>query len=326
MNTTRRTLLGSSLALPFIARDAFAQGAYPNAPIRMIVPFAAGGTADIFARFVAEHLRTSLGRPVVVENVGGAGGMVGITQLARANPDGYTIGLASTSSLAINPILSKATITYKVEDLAPISQIATVPNVLAVNPGKIPAKTVPELIAYLKSKPDQVTYGSAGVGTSQHLAAELFQQMAGVSMVHVPYRGSSQMVPDLLSGTVELTFDNVPLILPYAKEGKLRFLATATPQRADFDKNLPAVSEFLPGFEATAWHGFLAPAKTPKPIIETLSKSIQEMMAMPATKERFAELGATAVVSTADDFATKIAVETKRWQDVIEARGIKLEG
>lgn len=325
MNIHRRALLGSSLALPFLAREGFAQGAWPNGPIRMIVPFAAGGTADIFARFVAEHLRTALGKPVVVENVGGAGGMVGITQLARANADGYTIGLASTSALAINPTLSKATITYKVEDLAPISQIATVPNVLAVNPGKIGAKTVPELIAYLKSKPDTVTYGSSGVGTSQHLAAELFQQMAGVSMIHVPYRGSSQMVPDLLSGAVELTFDNVPLILPYAKEGKLRFLATATPERAEFDASLPAVSEFLPGFEATAWHGFLAPAKTPRPIVEQLANAIKALMEQPATKTRFAELGATAVATGPDEFATKIEVETKRWKGVIESRGIKLE-
>jgi tripartite-type tricarboxylate transporter receptor subunit TctC len=193
-----------------------------------------------------------------------------------------------------------------------------------VNPDRLKARTVPELIAYLRANPEKVTFGSAGVGTSQHLAGELFQQMTGTKMVHVPYKGSSQMVTDLLSGQIDLAFDNVPLLLPHAAAGKLALLATATPKRADFDPNLPAVAEFLPGFEAVAWHGFMAPANTPKPIIDKLSVEIRDFMKRPETAKKMAELGAVAVAVEPDEFARYIASETKRWRTVIEAANIKM--
>lgn len=298
---------------------------YPTRPVSIIVPFSAGGTADIFGRMVGEQLQKKFGPAFLIENVGGAGSIIGVTRIARAAPDGYTIGLASTSALAINPTVYGAKLSYQPEkDLVPIAQISTVPNVLVINPKKIAARTVPELIAYVKANPDKVTFGSAGVGTSQHLAGELFQQMIGGKMVHVPYKGSSQMVTDLLSGQIDLAFDNVPLLLPHAAAGSLMLLATATPQRADFDPKLPAVAEFLPGFEAVAWHGFMAPAGTPKPIVDKLSVEIRDFMKRPETVKKMAELGAVAVAVGPDEFAAYITSETKRWRTVIEAANIKM--
>src|SRR5437899_3872478 len=303
-----------------------AEDAYPSRQVSVIVPFAAGGTADIFARMVANHLQAKLGKPFVVENVGGAGSIVGVTRLARATPDGLTLGLASTSALAINPSLYGQKLSYQPDkDLQPIMQISVVPNVLVVNPDKIKARTVPDLIAYLKANPDKVSFGSAGVGTSQHLAGELFQQMTGTKMVHVPYKGSSQMLTDLLSGQIDLAFDNVPLLLPQVKTGQLVLLATATPKRAAFDPEVPAVAEFLPGFEAVAWHGFFVPAATPKPIVEKLSTEIRAFMQQTETVQKMAELGAVAVALEPEAFAAYIASETARWKKVIEAANIKMD-
>ncbi|WP_245471855.1 Bug family tripartite tricarboxylate transporter substrate binding protein [Bradyrhizobium nanningense] len=257
----RSMWLGLVSAVLLTTSPMKAQDVYPSKQVTVIVPFAAGGTADIFARMVSNHLQTKFGKPFVVENVGGAGSILGVTRLAKSAPDGITLGLASTSALAINPSLYGPKLSYQPDkDLVPIAQISVVPNVLVVNPNKIKARTVPELIAYLKANPDKVSFGSAGVGTSQHLAGELFQQMTGTKMVHVPYKGSSQMLTDLLSGQIDLAFDNVPLLLPQVKTGQLALLATATPKRADFDPQAPAVAEFLPGFEAVAWHGFFVPA------------------------------------------------------------------
>jgi tripartite-type tricarboxylate transporter receptor subunit TctC len=313
-------------AMLLAASPVKAEDAYPSRQVTVIVPFSAGGTADIFARMVANHLQAKLGKPFVVENVSGAGSIVGVTRLARAAPDGLTVGLASTSALAINPSLYGPKLSYQPDrDLQPIVQISAVPNVLVVNPDKIAARTVPELIAYLKANPDKVSFGSAGVGTSQHLAAELFQQMTGTKMVHVPYKGSSPMQTDLLSGQIDLAFDNVPLLLPHARTGKLALIATATPKRASFDPDLPAVAEHLPGFEAVAWHGFFVPAATPKPIVEKLSTEIRAFMQQPETVQKMAELGAVAVALEPEAFAAYIASETARWKKVIEAANIKMD-
>lgn len=319
-------LIAAACMMSAAVAPARALDVYPTRPVSVIVPFAAGGTADIFARMVAEHLQKKLGSAFVIENVGGAGSIIGVTRIARAAPDGYTIGLASTSALSINPSLYGAKLAYQPEkDLQPIAQISVVPNVLVVNPDRIKARTVPELIAYVKANPEKVTFGSAGAGTSQHLAGELFQQMTGTKMLHVPYKGSSQMVTDLLSGQIDIAFDNVPLLLPHVAAGKLAMLATATPKRADFDPNLPAVAEFLPGFEAVAWHGFMAPANTPKPIVDKLSAEIRDFMKRPETAKKMSELGAVAVAVEPAEFAATIASETQRWRKVIEAANIKMD-
>jgi len=317
-------LLAACVAFGVVGQ-AHADDKYPSKPITTIVPFAAGGTADIFARMVSDHLQKKLGATGVIENVGGAGSIIGVTRVARAAPDGYTIGLASTSALSINPTLYGTKLSYNPEkDLVPIAQISMVPNVLVVNPAKIAARTVPDLIAYIKANPGKVTFGSAGVGTTQHLAGELFQQMTGTKMVHVPYKGSSQMVTDLLSGQIDLAFDNVPLLLPHAAAGKLAMLATASPKRADFDPNLPAVSEFLPGFEAVAWHGYIAPTGTPKAVTERLSAEIRAFMEQPETRKKMSELGVVAVAVDSPEFGGYIANETQRWKGVIEKANITM--
>jgi tripartite-type tricarboxylate transporter receptor subunit TctC len=320
-----KTLLvaATCLALAPFTQASAQDAAYPTRPITIVVPFAAGGTVDIIARMVSDNLQKKLGGTVLVENVGGAGGNIGVTRVARAAPDGYTIGLASTSPLAIAPTLYGAKLQFQPEkDLVAFAQVSIVPNVLVVNPDRIKARTVPELIEYLKANPDKVTFGSAGPGTSQHLAGELFQQMTGTKMVHVPYKGSSQMVTDLISGQIDIAFDNVPLLLPHVAGGKLAMLATATPKRAEFDPNVPALAEFLPGFEAVAWHGFIAPAATPKPIVDRLSKEIRDFMSLPETKKKMSELGAVAVAVPQDEFTKYIASETTRWKGVMEKANV----
>jgi tripartite-type tricarboxylate transporter receptor subunit TctC len=328
MSIARRGFCLAAACLSLVIARAEAQEtSYPSGTIKLIVPFSAGGTVDIFARMTADHLNKEWGQPVIVENVGGAGGVLGVSQLARSAPDGATLGLASTSSLAISPSLPEAKVPYRpLQDLAPITQISVVPNVLVVNPERIKARTVPELIDYLKANPDTVTFGSAGVGTSQHLAGVLFQQLTGTAMIHVPYKGSSQMVTDLIGGQIDLAFDNVPLLLPHAKTGKLVILATATATRASFDPTVPAVAETVPGFEAVAWHGFLAPAGTPAPVIAKLAAEIQAFMGRPETVQKFQELGAIAVANSSPQaFTQHIAAETERWKRVIGAAGIKAE-
>jgi tripartite-type tricarboxylate transporter receptor subunit TctC len=320
-----RKLLAGLLMLAATGTAAAAQ-TYPSKPVTLLVPFTAGGTADIFARMIADHLNKTLGQPFVVENVGGGGGVIALQRLVRAQPDGSTIAIASTSNLAIHPTLMGEKVGYEtLRDMAPITQISVVPNVLVANPERIKVKTVAELAAYLKDNPDKVSFGSAGNGTTQHLAGELFQQSTGTKMTHIPYKGSSQMLPDLLGGRIDIAFDNAPLLLPQVKAGKLVALATATPERAPFDPNLPTVAETVPGFQAVAWHGFVTPKNTPKEIVDKLATEIRNFMRRPETQQRFAELGAIPVDSTPEDFTKLIASETTRWKKVIETAGIKPE-
>ena len=302
---------------------AQAKDEWPTDTVKIIVPFTAGGTTDIFARVIGDHLQKTFGKPFIIENVPGAGSVSGIAQVARAKPDGLTIGIASTSGLAINPLLRPDQIPYKpLKDLIPVAMFDRVPNVLVINQNKLNVKTVPELIEYLKKNPGKVAYGSSGVGTSQHLAAELFQQMTGTKMTHVPYPGSARMITDMIGGQVALTFDNVPLLLPHVQGGKLTMLATATAKRAAFDEKVPAVAEFLPGFEAVAWHGFVAPAGTPNEIVQKLSAEVQNCMKKPETIKKFSELGAEALAMNSKEFADYIAAEMDKWKVVIEKANI----
>lgn len=318
------SIAAACLSLALGVAPALAETAYPSKAVTIVVPFSAGGTADIIARMAADDLQKKLGQPFVVENIGGGGGVSGVEKVTKSAPDGYTLVLASTSNLAVHPTLYGAKFPYQtLRDLKPISQVSVVPNILVINPDKLPARSVPDLIAYLKANPDKVSFGSSGTGTTQHLAGELFMQKTGTQMVHIPYKGSSAMLPDLLSGNVELAFDNVPLLLPHVKSGKLVALAVATPERQDFDKNLPTVAEYVPGFEATAWHGFLAPAGTPDEITNRLSTEIQAFMKQPETIKKLQDLGITPVVSTPAQFADLITSMTAQWKDVIEKGNIK---
>lgn len=318
--------LAVSACMALVASPSMAKDEWPTDTVKIIVPFTAGGTTDIFARVIGDHLQKAFGKPFIIENVPGAGSVNGIAQVARSKPDGLTIGIASTSGLAINPQLRPDQVPYKpLKDLIPVTMFDKVPNVLVINPGKLPVKSVPELIEYLKKNPGKVAYGSSGVGTSQHLAAELFQQMTGTKITHVPYPGSARMVTDMIGGQVAMTFDNVPLLLPHVQGGKLTMLATATAKRAAFDEKVPAVAEFLPGFEAVAWHGFIAPAGTPKEIVDKLAAEVQACMKKPETIKKFSEAGAEAVATSPKEFADYIAAEMTKWKAVIEKANLQVK-
>lgn len=316
--------LALALGVPAAARAA--DGDWPQKPITLLVPFTAGGTADIFARLIGSHLNAVIGQPVVAENVGGGGGTLALGRLARAEGDGATIAIASTSNLSIHPTLLADRVTYQtLRDFAPITQVSLVPNLLVVNPERIKARTVPELIAYLKSNPGKVSFGSAGVGTTQHLAGELFQQMTGTKMTHVPYKGSSQMLPDLLGGQIDIAFDNAPLLLPQIKQGKLIALGTATRERIPVAPELPTVAETAPGFEAVAWHGFLVPINTPKALVDRYAAEINAFMERPETQKKFADAGAIPMHTSPEAFAKLISDEAARWTEVINTAGVKAE-
>jgi len=330
----RRTVLkaapGALMALLFASATALPSQAgaqtppYPNKPVTIIVPFTAGGNTDAFARMVGDELDKALGQRFLVENKPGAGGNLGAAQLARATPDGYTLGMGTVSTHAINPSLYKKLPYNPDTAFAPVSLIATLPNVLVVNP-KIPAKSVPELIELLKAEPGVHTYASSGPGTSPHLAAELFAAKTGTKMTHVPYKGSGQSIMDVVAGHVDMVFDNIPTAAQQAKAGKVRALAVTSLDRAPLLPDVPAMAEFLPGFEATSWHGLFAPGGTPKEIVDKLSGEVQRIMKLPHIQERMQSMGAKPIGDTPEEFAQHISVERKKWAEVVKASGVSLE-
>jgi tripartite-type tricarboxylate transporter receptor subunit TctC len=287
------------------------------------VPFAAGGNTDAFARLVGQELDTAFGQRFVVENKAGAGGNLGVAQLARAEPDGYTLGMGTVSTHAINPTLYKKLPFDPDTAFAPISLFVTLPNVLAVHPG-LAAKSVPELIELVKAKPDTYSFASSGVGTSTHLAGELFMAKTGTRMTHVPYKSSGEVVLAVAGGQVDMAFDNIPTVAAQAKDGKLRPLAVTSTERAALLPDLPPLADTLPGFEATSWHGLFAPAGTPPAIVAKLSTEIQRVLQAPAMTERLAAMGAKAIGNTPEEFAAFISVERQKWADVINGAKITL--
>jgi tripartite-type tricarboxylate transporter receptor subunit TctC len=319
----RRALLTGASALA--AAPAFAQTPWPQEKVvTVVVPFAAGGTSDILGRTVADRLSQRLGQRFIVENKAGAGGNIGVASVARAAGDGYTLAMGTVSTHAINPNVYKTMPFDHVKDFTPISLVAMVPNLLMVNP-TLPAKTVPELIELLKKNPGKYSYGSSGAGTSIHMAGELFKIMAGVDIVHVPYRSSAQVTQDLLAGQIQLTFDNITVAWPQIQAGNIRALATATPERIAADRNLPTMSEFLPGFASTSWHGMFAPAATPKAITDRLTAEVQAIMRDPAVVDAMAKVGVTPVGSTQAEFVKLIADETRVWGEVARRANVRIE-
>lgn len=320
-----RTIIATAALLASCVAAA-AQAPYPTAPVRIIVPFAAGGASDLVARTVAERLQAMWKQGVVIENIGGGGSNIGVAALARAKPDGYTLGLINASSHGMNKWLYKEKLAYDpLRDFAPVSQLAITPNVLVVNPDKVPAKTVPEFIALLKQKPNALNFGSSGVGTSLHVGMELFQQTTGTKLTHVPYRGSGPMMVDLLSGQLDVALDGAAVAWPYVEAGKLRVLATSIPQRASFMPDVPAMSEFLPGFDVTAWHGLAAPAGTPKEIVEKVSRDVRGILETPEIRDRLATQKIIALGMTPEAFRAFIEAEIKKWQPVVEKAQIRIE-
>jgi tripartite-type tricarboxylate transporter receptor subunit TctC len=315
-------IVTGAVLLPTLSRTTWAQ-AYPARPVHLIVFFAAGGGNDIIGRLMAQWLSDRLGQQFVVENRPGAGGNIGTQDVVQAAPDGYTL-LLSSSPNAINATLYDNLNFNFIRDIAPVASISREPNVMVVNPS-LPVKTVPEFIAYAKANQGKINYASAGIGSSQHMSGELFKMMAGIDMVHVPHRGSAPALTSLLGGQVQVMFASMPSSLEFIRADKLRALAVTTATRADQLPDLPTVSDFLPGFEASVYYGIGAPRNTPPEIVERLNKEINAGLADSKLKARLTELGGMSLPGSPVEFGKLIASETEKWAKVIKSANIKAE-
>jgi tripartite-type tricarboxylate transporter receptor subunit TctC len=315
-------LAAGAAALPAVSRVAWAQ-TYPTRPVRLIVPVAPAGASDITARLIGQWLSERLGQPFIIENRPGAGNSIGTEAVVRAPADGYTLLLVGGFNAVNATFYDKLNYNF-IRDIAPVASIVRTPFVMVVNPS-VPAKSVPEFIAYAKANPGRITFGSAGIGGSNHLAGELFKFMAGVNMVHVPYRGIAPALNDLLGGQVQVTFASMPSSIEYISAGRLRALAVTTVSRAEALQDIPTVGEFVPGYEASAWFGIGAPKATPAEIIEKLNKEVNAALADPRMKARIVDLGGDVLALSPADFGKLIADETEKWGKVIRALNIKAD-
>jgi tripartite-type tricarboxylate transporter receptor subunit TctC len=319
----RRLQLALMFAIALGGIGAASAAEYPTRPVRWVVGYPAGGSTDILARLVGQRLSERLGQQFIIENKPGAGNNIGTEAVVNAAPDGYTILLVNPANAINASLYAKLPFNF-IRDIAPVAGLARVPNVMAVNPG-VPAKTVAEFIAYAKANPGKINMASSGNGTSVHLSGELFKAMTGVEMQHVPYRGSAPALTDMLSGQVQVIFDNMPSVISHVKSGGLRALAVTTATRSPELPDVPTVGETVKDFEASAWFGIGAPKATPKEIIEKLNKEVNEILAEPALKTRIAELGGVTIGGTPADFAAVIQSETDKWEKVVKFAGAKVE-
>jgi tripartite-type tricarboxylate transporter receptor subunit TctC len=319
----RRSFLSSSIAATALATPAFAQ-AYPNKPVRMIVPFPAGGATDVQARALSIKLGEKLGQSVVVENRPGAGGTIGSAFVAQAAPDGYTILLATSSTHSIGPVINPK-IPYDAQaDFTALGQVASSPNIVLV-PQSSPAKTIREFIDYAKKNPGKLNYASSGNGTIVHLTTELFKAQSGTFIVHIPYRGTALAIPDLISGKVDVMFDSLVSGLPHVKDGKLRALAVTSEKRSTLAPDLAVVADVLPGFESVTWFGLYGPKNMPADVVQKLNSSLNAALADNDVKERFSRLGAEPTSTTPAAFASLAQNERTKWKRIIEQRKIVVE-
>ncbi len=317
--TLWKTLVGAILG----AVSLCAQAQYPNKPIRMVVTFPTGGAPDILARIFSE--KTTLGQAVVVDNKPGAGGNIGAEIVAKAPGDGYTIVMATVGTHSINGALYSKMPYDMVKDFTPIGLIASTPNLLVVN-NNLPVKTVPELIIYMKANPNKLSFGSPGIGSSIHVSGELFKSMTGTQMTHVPYKGRQFALPDLLGGSIQLMFDNMPSALPLVKEGKLRALGQTGAKRSPSAPDVPTIAEQgLPGFEATAWFALFAPAGTPKDVVARLNTEIQRIYKLPDVQEKLKTLGLDPILSAPEELSKYQAAEIAKWAKVVKDSGAKAD-
>lgn len=299
-----------------------AQGAYPNKPLRLVVTFPPGGAPDILARLFAD--KAQLGQPVVVDNKPGAGGNIGAEMVAKAPPDGHTLVMGTVGTHSINGALYRQMPYDMVKDFAPLGHVASAPNLLVVN-NDLPVKTVAELISYMKANPNKLSFGSPGIGTSVHVSGELFKSMTGTQMTHVPYKGRQFAIPDLVGGSIQVMFDNMPSALPMAKEGKIRALAQTTATRSSAAPDVPTVAETVPGFEATTWFAMFAPAGTPKEIVAKLNAEMQRVYKLPDVVEKMKTLGLEPWISTPEELARYQATEITKWAKVVKDSGAKAD-
>lgn len=313
--------LAFGLAIASIATASAAD--YPTRPVRWVVGYPPGGATDIMARLIGHRLAEKLGQQFVVENKAGAGNNIGTEAVVNAPADGYTVLLVNPANAINASLYAKLNFNF-IRDIAPVAGIARVPNVMTVHPD-VPAKTVAEFIAYAKANPGKINMASSGNGTSVHLSGEMFKAMTGVEMQHVPYRGSAPAMTDLIAGQVQVIFDNMPSVLQHIKAGKLRALAVTTAARSSELPDVPTVAETVKDYEASAWFGMGAPKDTPKEIIATLNKAVNEVLAEPAIKTRLTELGAVPIVATPEEFGKVIQAETDKWEKVVKFAGAKVE-
>jgi len=325
MTLRRRTFLqlaASAAALPAMPHVTRAQ-AWPSRPVRILVGFAAGGNFDIVARLIGQWLSEQLHQSVIVENRPGASSNVATEALVRAPADGYTLLLGGAVNAVNATLFDKLSFNF-ISDVAPVSGVVRFPNVVTVA-ASFPAKTIPEFIAYAKANPDKINHGSSGNGTTQHLAGELFKMMTGVSFTHVPYRGAAPALTDLLGGQVQVLFEPLPASIQHIKSGAIRALAVTTATRAEALPDVPALSEFIPDYEASGWNGICAPRNTPAAVIQTLNAAINAGLADAKLKARLADLGATPLGGSSAAFGKLIASETEKWSKIIRAANIRLE-
>lgn len=327
---SRRSLLRAALAVPFVATapSAHAQATWPDRPMRLIVPFPPGGAADIVGRLLAAHLQGALGRPVVVENRGGAGSSIGVDALSKAAPDGTTFGLVNIAANAILPAVRRTPLPYDpVRDFTPIANLITTPNLLLVNAQKLPnVRTVADLVAHARANPEALNFASSGVGSSLHLAMELFMLRAGIRMTHVPFQGGGPALQALLAGTVDLSVDVAATTLPHVREGRFRALATTSPARLSALPDVPALVESFPGTDIVSWHGFAGPPGLPAPIAARLSAETRAFLAAPDTLERFRQQSLeVAEQTTPETFLAFMIAEREKFRTVAQSAGIVID-
>ncbi len=320
----RGILAACASALVLIASPARAQESWPQRQVTIVVPFAAGGSADLIARILQQHLQAKTGVPIVVENRSGAGGSIGAGFVAKAPPDGYTLLIGTVSTNAINAFLYSRLNFDVGRDFQAISLLVRFPNLLFVNP-RIPVKTVPELIAYLKAHDGQLNYGSSGLGTSSHLSVVMFELATGTRMTHIPFRSTAEEVNAMIGGQLDLAIDSMTTTWPFARAGSVRPLAVSTPQRAASAPDLPTIGETLPGYEATGWQGLFAPAGTPRPTIDAIAAQLDQIWKSPDVVKALQAVGAEPVTTTPDEFTDYARTERAKWGEVVKAAGVKIE-
>jgi tripartite-type tricarboxylate transporter receptor subunit TctC len=318
-----RVVFAAALAAS-LASAAPAQEIWPQRQVNVVVPFAAGGSTDLIARILAQHMQTKFGTPFVVENRAGAGGSIGTGYVAKAAGDGYTLLVGTVSSNAINAFLYTK-LTFDVErDFQPVSALALLPNLLFVNP-KIPAKTVMEIVEYLKANAGKVNFGSSGIGTSSHLSSVMFQLATGTTMTHVPFRSTGEVMNSMIGGHIDLAIDSMTTAWPHARAGTVRAIAVTTPQRSPTAPDLPSIGETVPGFQATAWQGLFTPAGTPRAVVDKLAAEAKRILELPEVAAQLKDLGAQPAPSSPEQFAAFLKSERAKWQEVVKASGARID-